>query len=295
MEAAGRVGLRGAAAGRPAAARGQRRGRPARPLFLAACTALAGAIWYCGGLPCWLPGAGAGGRRDVLAAAVAAAALAVDPGDARAFPNAVKKIKREVNDPKRPGASPGEIGLVDRPNALQPVMRECDNPPHCFSTTYQELDVGMRDLRPWHFSGKSPDEAMQDLSQVVKDYPPGQQGIDGGGFSVKVETNQFLYVQFESLKRGHIDDVEFHLEPGTNPDAKEGNFLVRTSSRVGFFDFGVNAVRLNRLADDLSKKDGWKIEKITKKSHPRYWGYNCDAGTGKKAPFDPAQKFPEYC
>lgn len=39
--------------------------------------------------------------------------------------------------------------------------------------------------------------------------PPPQQEIDGGGFQVVTSTPTYLYVQFESLKAGYIDDVEF--------------------------------------------------------------------------------------
>ena len=47
----------------------------------------------------------------------------------------------------------------------------------------------------------------------------------------------YLYVQFESRRRGYIDDVEFLLADGT--------MQLRTSSRLGYLDLGVNAkVRL---------------------------------------------------
>ena len=43
----------------------------------------------------------------------------------------------------------------------------------------------------------------------------------------------YLYVQFESRRRGYIDDVEFLLADGT--------MQLRTSSRLGYLDLGVNA------------------------------------------------------
>lgn len=43
----------------------------------------------------------------------------------------------------------------------------------------------------------------------------------------------YLYVQFESRRRGYIDDMEFSLANGVAH--------VRTSSRLGYLDMGVNA------------------------------------------------------
>jgi len=51
---------------------------------------------------------------------------------------------------------------------------------------------------------------------------------------------------------------------------------VRSSSRVGATDFGVNAKRLNYIAAGLRKK-GWRIEEITEKTHPDYFYAATDA------------------
>ena len=50
---------------------------------------------------------------------------------------------------------------------------------------------------------------------------------------------------FESLKNGYIDDLELAVVEGG------AKVLVRSSSRVGFLDFGVNAKRLNFLSSKL--------------------------------------------
>merc|ERR1712183_6544 len=99
------------------------------------------------------------------------------------------------------------------------------------------------------FTGKSPATAIKEVTDAINAYVPGQQGIDGGGFQIKDTGDDHVYTQFESLRRGHIDDVEFFIMPGTAPDAKEGALFVRSSSRTGFYDFGVNAMRLNALSE----------------------------------------------
>ena len=120
---------------------------------------------------------------------------------------------------------------------------------------------------------------FETLKTVVKDYPPGQGGIDGGGFAIIQETDSYLYCQFESLKKGFIDDVEFAMIPANNNNNK---VQVRSASRLGFTDFGVNAVRLNYIAAQLRQK-GWKIAEITPQTHRDYW---TTAEEAKEATFD---------
>merc|ERR1712008_273601 len=97
---------------------------------------------------------------------------------------------------------------------------------------------------------------LQALAAIVKAYEPGQGAIDGGGFQLVKETETYLYFQFEALKKGFIDDVEFATHPTTQ------GIMVRSASRVGVTDFGVNAIRLNYIADKL-RQNGWKIAEIT--------------------------------
>ena len=46
--------------------------------------------------------------------------------------------------------------------------------------------------------------------------------------------------------------------------------MVRSSSRVGQTDFGVNAARLNYIAAAL-RSQGWTIDEISPKTHPDYF------------------------
>jgi hypothetical protein len=76
----------------------------------------------------------------------------------------------------------------------------------CFSTTG---DVRLEDrilkgvdtlIKPW----KPPaDDAtpFKSLVKVAKAYTPGQGNIDGGGFKVVKETDNYLYMQFEGARR----------------------------------------------------------------------------------------------
>ena len=78
-----------------------------------------------------------------------------------------------------------------------------------------------------------------------------------------------MYAQFESLKNGYVDDLELALV------APSGPLLVRSASRLGFLDFGVNARRLNWLAARL-RADGWKAPPIDAAAWPDYFAQNRD-------------------
>ncbi|CAE8585454.1 unnamed protein product [Polarella glacialis] len=295
-------------------------------LLLAACSGLVVVrCVHCDAaelLQCW---SGPAGRRGILAAAATAVLGAAGAPSAEAFPNAVTILKRDMNDPKKLGLKPADLGLQDRGYMYRMVTREnqfenletaattgtlkeCGNQPNCFSTTWDErVDKGLHDLQPWKFSGKTPEEAIKEIGEVIRAYPVGQLaadppdkkgkqiGIDAGGFKIIQDTPRGIEIEFESLKRGHRDDVEFYISPGTAADAKEGELLVRSSSRQGNYDYGVNAGRLNRISADLQAKGGWTTFKIDAQSHPRYWSQNCPAGDYRKAPFSVRKTFPEEC
>jgi len=240
----------------------------------------------------------ASGRRGAIAAATAAL-FGTGAGDsAMAFDNAVKQIKRDLNNPKRKGLQPSGLGL-DARNDLdgQTGIKECtEKAPNCFSTTGNPgLDAGYHLIEPWTWSGKSREAAIGDVVNMIKAYPPGQGGIDGGGFEIEVQDSDCVYVQFESLRRGYLDDVEFCIQPGTAADASSGNLLLRSSSRQGYYDYGTNAQRLNKLSEIISSFGGWKTNKIDKSTHPTYWALNCDGGEGRKAPFSVKDRYPNEC
>ena len=112
--------------------------------------------------------------------------------------------------------------------------------PNCFSSG-SSADDKNHFLEPWTYT-KSADEAWKDILSVAEGYPPGQDGIDGGGWKiVKKEPVGYLYQVFESEKIGYYDDLELSLMEG-------GQCLVRSASRAGYLDFGVNAKRLNYFA-----------------------------------------------
>ena len=232
------------------------------------------------------PRAGSAARRDFLrAAAATSAALAPAAAGASALlPNALPEAAKYTDRPRQRSKPAADLGL--RPRAAldadgdvvsdgAPALKACAKPsPNCFSTTPDALGApgAPRALAPWAPpAGASRADAWRAVVAAVEAYPPGQGGIDGGGFKI-VEADAargYLYAQFESLKNGYVDDLELALVGPSGP------LLVRSASRLGFLDFGVNARRLNWIAARL-RADGWKAPPIDAATWPDYFAQNRD-------------------
>jgi len=186
---------------------------------------------------------------------------------ANAFENRLK-VKLEPY-PKTPGPQPKDLGVRDDGS-----LKGCDFvKPNCFSsspTPDDSEDLYSSYLIPKFSFSKSKSEAFDDIMQVLQSYEVGHDSIDGGGYKI-VQTDKskgYIYVQYESLKKGYIDDFEISVE-----DGKVG---VRTASRLGFLDLRVNAKRLNYIAFRLSQVPGWTIRNpfVTVETHPNYFSLN---------------------
>lgn len=209
-----------------------------------------------------------------------------------AFDNALPGREGRAAAKLTPGQPPTGIGYRAAPGstagALPVDLKPClDGRPHCFSSSKAatlsggSTKVGDDWLLPaWTYTGKTQLQALDEIKSAVDRYPPGQRGIDGGGWKVKTfrlpeftKTADgqygdvgYLYVQYESEVQGYIDDVEFVVG--------DGLVNVRTSSRTGFLDYGVNAKRYNWLASEVGRSKGWKIAPIREREHPNYFAQN---------------------
>ncbi len=99
---------------------------------------------------------------------------------------------------------------------------------------------------------------------ALQAYPQeGQGGVDLGGWTLVEDTPSYQRVEFRSGignfakffngGKPFVDDLEFSIE--------ETTVGVRSSSRVGDSDFGVNGKRLNYIAAELAKK-GWDAKGV---------------------------------
>ena len=104
--------------------------------------------------------------------------------------------------------------------------------------------------------------------------------MGGGGFfkiiTFDVDASKgYIYSQFESLKAGYIDDLEFAFIQGLGGNGGGGGgsdtyVRVRWSSRVGYLDFGVNAKRLS--------EKGWNAPGVDYNTHKGYFIENQVSG-----------------
>lgn len=219
-------------------------------------------------------------RRGFLSASLgfvvtATGAATFVPPPACAFEN---KISDKYDDrPKRRGPQPKDLGIGVRTTLEGDEyvgLKSCGAAPNCFSSTISLDDDADHSIPPWSWpdSLENQQAAFEELRDVLMAYKPGQNGVDGGGFEMKTfdPVNGYIYVQFEALKNGYIDDVELAVIPGRK---EERTVHVRSSSRIGYLDFGVNGKRLNYIANALRAK-GWKAEGVNPKTHAFYMSEN---------------------
>ena len=174
------------------------------------------------------------------------------PFDAVAFENRLDDKYADATP--QSGSQPLDTGPRERSSRTKGSyngLKPCGMSPNCWCSSAPFADAPARYIAPWN--GKS----IQDVKKVIDTYQVGQSGVDGGGFEVidYNEKEQYLYVQFQSYKAGYIDDFECWFNPASE------KFDVRSSSRVGMSDLGVNAKRLEYIGARLEKEFGWSLER----------------------------------
>lgn len=114
------------------------------------------------------------------------------------------------------------LGLVDG------KLRPCPNTPNCVCSME---GAPAHHVKPLAFVGE-PDDAMSRLKAVL---------ADQARIRLIAEETDYLHAECSSLVFRFVDDLEFHLDrPG-----KKIN--VRSASRAGKYDFGVNRRRVEAI------------------------------------------------
>jgi hypothetical protein len=122
-------------------------------------------------------------------------------------------------------------------------------------------------------ASRSKSEAISDLRSAITSYPKkGQNGVDCNGWDFvddQLDSNGTARIEFYScigpaavsmnLAKPFVDDVKLEL---VGADSQQLRFELRSKSRVGASDYGVNKKRINYLAEALRKK-GWDAPKVT--------------------------------
>ncbi len=120
------------------------------------------------------------------------------------------------------GVRPANLGVKD--GRLAP----CPPTPNCVSSQSTDRD---HEIAPLSYSSSMP-EAMVDLKKIIQRMKRTR---------IVSETDSYLYVEFTSALWRFVDDVEFSFD-----DASK-TIQVRSASRLGKSDFGVNRKRIEMI------------------------------------------------
>jgi uncharacterized protein (DUF1499 family) len=131
------------------------------------------------------------------------------------------------------GGSPTRLG------GLMAGLSPCPGTPNCVQTDLGRLAPG--------WEAHAPSGLMQALESAVQSLPRTRivaTELGGGGV--------YLHAESRSRILGFVDDLELRIPPG---GAEAGGAMgVRSASRVGHSDMGVNAKRVERLRGILLER-----------------------------------------
>ncbi len=126
------------------------------------------------------------------------------------------------------GKRPTDLGIKDGKLAV------CPGSPNCVSSQAPATDAEHAIAAIAYTT--SPSEAMTSLKSVI-------QGMERS--EIIEESGNYLYAEFTSALMGYVDDVEFYL------DENQKVIHVRSASRLGKSDLGVNRKRVEAIREQL--------------------------------------------
>ena len=131
------------------------------------------------------------------------------------------------------------VSCSGKPPEAQPAdgrLRPCPDKPNCVSSQEEKASA---QIAPLSFQGP-PAMAWQSLKEAVRQ----------AGGEIRQEEDQYLWATFTSRVFRFVDDVEFRMV------AAENLIQVRSASRLGYSDLGVNRKRVEKLRALFNKKMG---------------------------------------
>ena len=127
------------------------------------------------------------------------------------------------------------LARADAPGVRSGLLASCPDRSNCVSS-----DAAGENHRIAPFKLKSsPAVAWQDLRALIAATPRTK---------IVAATPDYLRAEFTSAFLSFTDDVEFVLRP------EQGEIAVRSASRIGYYDFGVNRERIEALRAKLREK-----------------------------------------
>lgn len=127
------------------------------------------------------------------------------------------------------GKRPSDVGVRDGKLKAAPAT------PNAVSSQAPASDVE-HTIAPLSYL-TTEERAMQALLQIIRETPRTH---------IVSQTAGYIYAEYTSKLMGYIDDVELYFVPGTK------QIDVRSASRLGRTDFGVNRARIEDIRRKLA-------------------------------------------
>jgi len=121
-----------------------------------------------------------------------------------------------------------------RPNDLGVKNGRLKPPPASPNAVSSQARDAGHAIAPLSYSS-SPQRAMEALVKIIETTPRTR---------IISRTNDYVFAEYQSALMGFVDDVEFWFEPNAKI------IHVRSASRLGYSDFGVNRARI----EDVRRK-----------------------------------------
>ncbi len=131
------------------------------------------------------------------------------------------------------GTKPDNLGVNDG------KLAACPNSPNCVSSQSPSSDE-THFIQPLKYSS-TPEKALTDLKAAI---------ASEDRTKIINESSDYLYAEFKSALMGFVDDVEFYLDSSTN------TIHVRSASRLGQSDLGVNRKRVETIRAKFNQMQG---------------------------------------
>ncbi len=126
------------------------------------------------------------------------------------------------------GTRPDHLGIRDRQFAA------CPQTPNCVNSFSRDPTHA---IEPFRYT-TSPEKAFADLKSTIQSLPR---------TNIIEASTDYLYAEFTSKIMGFVDDVEFYLDKTANV------IQVRSASRLGESDLGVNRARIESIRAQLKQ------------------------------------------
>ncbi|MBW4528122.1 MAG: DUF1499 domain-containing protein [Phormidium tanganyikae FI6-MK23] len=127
------------------------------------------------------------------------------------------------------GTRPSNLGLTND------LFADCPSTPNCVSSFSTDPTHAIEPIR----YSVAPDKAIANLKQTIESLPRTK---------IVQASDNYVYAEFTSKLMGFVDDVEFYLDKAANV------IQVRSASRLGESDLGVNRQRIESIRAQLTSK-----------------------------------------